>query len=485
MSYGSVGLEQSRLSAFHVEFLSVHPYFNPNIPIQEGVPPTIEFISPSKYSAGSESVAVQVALSDSDGLHQVFLIDERTSLFCGATRFGVWGCRGLAGEKDATITFNYDGGSEAYLSDRDKHVIGLEAVDIDGNVNHNVLVLEVDNPSEQPGVQKLVKISGDNQQGAINTQLALPFVVELRDEYGNPLTGEPVIYDITVGEGRLSGRNSFERATTDANGRIGRTLTLGPNPGINVVIVRSPRSSGSAPVQFSASAIGAAKVPISDGDYRTWHLPDSTIHRFGKGYLGRSDRIVEFSPDGQSLAVASSIGVWLYDVATFRELALLPSDGVVNAISFSRDGTTLASGSSAGKIKLWDVAKGEIIATLSGPPGAGALYIIGSVSISPDGRTLASASTLDTINLWDLETGFHVATLAEGRTRGFFVDNSVLFSPNGSILASSSFSPDGGSVNLWDVATRTQFAALSGHKGSVQLCGIFTRRKNTRLRGRR
>ena len=54
-------------------------------------------------------------------------------------------------------------------------------------------------------------------------------------------------------------------------------------------------------------------------DYTRWHLPDGTRARFGKGWI----RELAYSPDGTRLAVASSIGIWLYDIATGQEVALL------------------------------------------------------------------------------------------------------------------------------------------------------------------
>ena len=87
-----------------------------------------------------------------------------------------------------------------------------------------------------------------------------------------------------------------------------------------------------------------------------WQLPNGAIARLGKGGLSILDKAIAFSSDGQSLAVASSIGVWLYDVATFRELALLGHRSVVNSVSFSSDGKILASGSYDGTILLWDMS---------------------------------------------------------------------------------------------------------------------------------
>ena len=101
-------------------------------------------------------------------------------------------------------------------------------------------------------------------------------------------------------------------------------------------------------------------VAVMDGDYRTWHLPDGAMARLGKGVIDD----IAFSPGGQYLAVASGIGVWIYEVATSRALTLIPTESSVSSVSFSPDGATLASGAWNGTVKLWDVATGEPIATL-------------------------------------------------------------------------------------------------------------------------
>ena len=124
-------------------------------------------------------------------------------------------------------------------------------------------------------------------------------------------------------------------------------------------------------------------------------LPDGAIARLGKGYVGKSDRAVAFSRDGQRLAVASSIGIYLYDVATSRELSLLPSAQNVNSVAFSLDGTILASGSNDRTVKLWDVATRTNTATLEHRAWA---Y---SVDFSPDGTMLASGAWDGKVKLWD------------------------------------------------------------------------------------
>lgn len=80
-------------------------------------------------------------------------------------------------------------------------------------------------------------------------------------------------------------------------------------------------------------------------------LPEGAVARLGKGIINE----VAFSPDGKYLAVASSIGVWLYDAKTYQEVSYLESDGSLKSISFSPDSSLLASGSLDQTIILWNM----------------------------------------------------------------------------------------------------------------------------------
>lgn len=76
-------------------------------------------------------------------------------------------------------------------------------------------------------------------------------------------------------------------------------------------------------------------------DSPQFSLPEGAKARFGKGTINQ----IQYSPDGTRLAVAGSIGIWLYDTATYKEIALLTGHTEnVSCIAFSPDGNTLASG---------------------------------------------------------------------------------------------------------------------------------------------
>ena len=79
----------------------------------------------------------------------------------------------------------------------------------------------------------LLKISGDNQNGAPFISLSQPFVVEAQDENGSPLAGISVTFAVTEGGGTLTTTTT----RTGPNGRTKSTLILGPNLGTNTVEV--------------------------------------------------------------------------------------------------------------------------------------------------------------------------------------------------------------------------------------------------------
>ena len=135
-------------------------------------------------------------------------------------------------------------------------------------------------------------------------------------------------------------------------------------------------------------------------DYTQWHLPQGATLRIGKGEIND----VTFTPDGEKLAIASDIGVWIYNAHTGTEISLLKvrPRGVQTAhcITFSPDNKTLAIGNwvLGGAVELWDIEKGELISVLNEDVGR-----VKELVFSPDGKTLVSGSRNGTILIWNLE----------------------------------------------------------------------------------
>ena len=131
-------------------------------------------------------------------------------------------------------------------------------------------------------------------------------------------------------------------------------------------------------------------------DAMQWNLPEDAKARLGKGNMVE----IQYSPDGKFLAVASGIGIWLYDVTVHQEASLITGHTrVVDRLAFSPDGRILASGSGDGTIILRDRITSEQTILI------GHTHRISSLVFSPDGKTIASDSRDGTIRLWDTITG--------------------------------------------------------------------------------
>jgi WD40 repeat protein len=121
--------------------------------------------------------------------------------------------------------------------------------------------------------------------------------------------------------------------------------------------------------------------------------------------------------------------------------------GLVDVLTFSPDGRTVASGDRDGNIKLWEVASGKLRATWRGHTKA-----VTAVAFSPGGKVLASGGDDEVVRLWDAAGKGH--RILHARVEHLA---DLAFSPDGKGLAVVGRVPSGkrgvGELQLWDVRT--------------------------------
>ena len=205
-------------------------------------------------------------------------------------------------------------------------------------------------------------------------------------------------------------------------------------------------------------------VPMlaSGGDEQVicvWDLEHGQVVDELRGHA-QTIECLTFSPDGSLLASGSHDGLillWNMDSSGHGELrgTLRGHSHIVRAVAFHPNGQLLASGSADGTVRLWSVSTGEMRQLLAGHGHE----IIG-LAFDPDSRVLATVSADRGIRLWEVETGRPLNSLT-----GYM--NAVLvmhYRPDGRQLASAS---GDGRIHLWDTRHSRMAGMLPGYAGRL------------------
>lgn len=139
-----------------------------------------------------------------------------------------------------------------------------------------------------------------------------------------------------------------------------------------------------------------------------------------------------FSPDGQTLAIGTTAGVWLHDTKTLELRRFMLTDEEVTAMAFLADGQLIAQ--VGGKtINRWDVTTGALV-------GSWQINVdfLEGVNFTPDGTQLAAPFKVSgaQIGVWDIQSGQLINTLKRQPRPEFFVSR-LAFSSDGTLLASA------------------------------------------------
>ena len=158
-----------------------------------------------------------------------------------------------------------------------------------------------------------------------------------------------------------------------------------------------------------------------------------------------------FSPDSKHIAGCGDI-IYIWDLETGKEICrLVGHTEHVVAVTFSRDGRLVISGSEDGTIRIWNWRLGCNERVTGGNPE------ISSLTFSPDGTSVISGSRNATI-FWNARSGrseqMKLFDESISNSSGY---KGVTFSPDGCQIASFT----GFKLNIWDARTQTHVETFS------------------------
>ena len=165
---------------------------------------------------------------------------------------------------------------------------------------------------------------------------------------------------------------------------------------------------------------------------------------------------VIFRPDGQEVAVThgDSEAIDFVSTSSGEVTKSLPGGGYgLGTAAYSMDGKLLAAGSySFGTIKVWNLSSMKEKMTLYGQSP------VQSVMFSPDGKRLAATS--GELRVWDVANGTEIITLTDAAVNG------ATFSADGKWLAANpSERFPGKTVKIWNAETWKEAASFTQENG--------------------
>ena len=114
---------------------------------------------------------------------------------------------------------------------------------------------------------------GNTQTGTVGAALAQPLVVTVRDQSGNPLSGQTVTFATTSG-----GTLGTTTVTTNAQGQAQTTYMLGTTAGTQMVTARVAGVTNPATFSFTGNATTASNLVVVSGNNQTGAINTALVN---------------------------------------------------------------------------------------------------------------------------------------------------------------------------------------------------------------
>jgi WD40 repeat protein len=262
-------------------------------------------------------------------------------------------------------------------------------------------------------------------------------------------------------DGRLCLTAGIEQKETDGHPALGGWVQIwDTRTGLPVgSILRAPMPIWSAAFSGDGSRVVTA---CEDGVTHVWcALTGKELGPRPRIYSNQGNvRIVAPHPNGRSFLVGNATNnprALLLDVGPPAQAGKpLAEPQGVGAVGFSADGKTLLTGGDDGKVRFWEVAGGRQL-----PRSVQLSEGLTVRQFSPDGRTCIAVSGPPGKGwrgeLWDLANGWLIGCLPCDEQVG-----AAAYSPDGRKLATTRAWDHPGQTRLWDIASGTRRAEVTG-----------------------
>ena len=208
--------------------------------------------------------------------------------------------------------------------------------------------------------------------------------------------------------------------------------------------------------QIALSADGNRIATTSAAAMKVWDIKDGTL------LLTLSDTAnittLSFSKDGTRIATANNDGyITVWDVSTGENLLKFSasSKGCIPEVIFNKETTGIITSDDCGAVRFWDITQNKSKELFHRKVNSSGGHV--PITLSRDGSWLAVSGD-HSVSIWDASTGFDLLVLPYG-----WYINGADFSPDGKLFAAGGYST---TLKIWDLSLPSERLTIMAHNGN-------------------